>query len=89
MGALVTGHDRRSPVSRPLSPPETSASFLTAERWLGRGSGARSLETSCAQGQSPRRTGGLLQQLLLRGVESVPSQERVGGGHCGGASQAA
>lgn len=89
MGALVTGHDQRSPVSCPPSPPETPASFLTAERWVGRGSGAWSLETSCAQGQSPRSTEGLSQQLLLRGVESVPSQERVGGGHCGGASQAA
>lgn len=66
-----SGHDQRSPVSRPPSPPEMPTSFLTAEQWLGRGSGARSLETFCARGQSPRSPGGLLQQ-LLRGVELCP-----------------
>lgn len=54
-----SGHDQRSAQSpRPPSPSrDADILSLTAEQWLGRGSGARSLETFCARGQSPRALG--------------------------------
>lgn len=80
-----SGHDQRSPVSRPPSPPDILSNCRAV---AGQGLWSSELrDLLCARAEPQEPWGAFTAAAAWGGI--VPSQKRVGGGHCGGASQAA